>query len=509
MRREQLALGTAAFGVFVAADDLLVVSTMLRPIIGDLGLALPADLDTAAWIVNVYLIAYLAVMPLAGRISDAIGRRRVFSISLVIFAIGSIVVPLAPSLPVFLVGRALTAIGGGALVPVALGIAGDQFRDRSRAKAFGLLGAIETLGWIWGPIYGALLVRFLSWEWQFYLNLPLALIGIALAQRFLPERAVPVASGRSFGKIDVLGAVFLTLALTAGSVALLSRANIQSAGGLSELSGRDGRSIPLWLSIGLGVIGVVGFIWRQRSAAVPLLDLSFANAHRRTAPAAALVSNVIFGVALVTTLVNVPLLINVLESDTGTAALRSGWLLTALTGAMAATSYLGGLLTASWGARLPTATGFTVASAGLVVLGLRWEPSTGLGELAVYLGVIGCGLGLAMTPTTTALTNAAGEDNTGTAAGLVIVFRMIGFSIGLAALTAYGLRRFDELRSQVELPPLSDPRYTELAADAARSVTADALAETFVAAGLFAIAAVAVARLLPTRRSQDGLATVE
>ena len=104
--------------MFIAADDLLVVSTMLRPIIEDLDLVLPDDLDDTAWIVNVYLIGYVAVMPLAGRLSDVLGRRAVFVGALGVFLVGSIVVPLADGLTLLLVGRALTAIGGGALIPV-------------------------------------------------------------------------------------------------------------------------------------------------------------------------------------------------------------------------------------------------------------------------------------------------------------------------------------------------------------------------------------------------------
>ena len=117
--------------MFVAADDLTVVATMLRPIIGDLGLVLPDGLDDAAWIVNAYLIAFVAVMPIAGRISDVIGRRRTFVAAYAMFIVGTIVIPLASSLGPFLVGRVLTAIGGGAMVPVALAVVGDVYPERS------------------------------------------------------------------------------------------------------------------------------------------------------------------------------------------------------------------------------------------------------------------------------------------------------------------------------------------------------------------------------------------
>ena len=122
-------MGAVAFGVFVAADDLMVVSTMLRPMIDDFNLVIPDDLGDAAWIVNVYLIAYIAVMPVAGRLSDVVGRRAVFITALTVFGIGSLVVPRADTLSTLLVGRALTAIGGGALVPVAFAVAGDDHVD--------------------------------------------------------------------------------------------------------------------------------------------------------------------------------------------------------------------------------------------------------------------------------------------------------------------------------------------------------------------------------------------
>ena len=174
---------------------------MLRPIIGDLGLVLPDGLDDAAWIVNAYLIAYIAVMPIAGRLSDVIGRRRTFLGAYALFLAGSIVIPLTSSLGPFLVGRVLTALGGGAMVPVALAVIGDVYSERGRARALGTLGAIDTFGWVWGPMYGAVLVRFLSWQWQFWLNIPLAIVGMAavwwaLADHDRPARGLARRLGR-------------------------------------------------------------------------------------------------------------------------------------------------------------------------------------------------------------------------------------------------------------------------------------------------------------------------
>ncbi|HEX6385225.1 MAG TPA: MFS transporter, partial [Anaerolineae bacterium] len=117
------ALAVVAFGVFVAADDLTVIFTMLRPIIFDLEIPLPDGLDQAPWIVNAYLIAYIVVMPFIGRLSDIAGRRTVYVAALVLFLAGSIWIPFATDLNGFIAGRVLTAIGGGAMVPMAMAVA--------------------------------------------------------------------------------------------------------------------------------------------------------------------------------------------------------------------------------------------------------------------------------------------------------------------------------------------------------------------------------------------------
>src|SRR5262245_61406701 len=214
-------LAVVGFSVFVAADDLTVVSTMLRPIIGDLGLVLPDGLDDAAWIVNAYLIAFIAVMPIAGRISDVIGRRRTFVGAYLMFILGSLLIPLSTTFDQpfrwFLAGRVLTALGGGAMVPVALAVIGDVYPEGRRARALGTLGAIETMGWVWGPLYGAMIVHFLSWQWQFWLNIPLGAAGLVASWWALAGHDRP----RHGARIDWIGAVLLTITLVSLNMALL------------------------------------------------------------------------------------------------------------------------------------------------------------------------------------------------------------------------------------------------------------------------------------------------
>ncbi len=506
-------MAVVAFGVFVAADDLMVVATMLRPMIDDFELIVPDDLDAAAWIVNTYLVAYVAVMPVAGRLSDVLGRRIVFLAAMALFAVGSIVVPAADSLAVLYLGRVLTALGGGALVPVAFAVAADLYRGAERARALGLLAAIETIGWVWGPLYGAILVRFLTWRWQFHINVALAAIGMVAAWlaldgrgRAAPDRAETGAANegadgghritRWAGVVDWLGPILLTTGLVALSLALLSGARVQSVSGLDELTGSGGGGwAGPWL-YPVAALALALFAWHERRTARPMVDRQLLASRSATA---ALGVNVLASVGLVVTLINVPLFVNIVEGGVEASAVRAGWLLTAFTATMAVTSYVGGVATGRRGPRWPTVVGLAVAAVGLLAMGWWWEPATSASTMAAQLTVAGAGIGLVLAPTSSAVIDAVGDDGRGLASGLVVVARLIGFSIGLAALTAWGLRRYDRLRRDVDLPDITDPDYADAVADATREVSTTALAETFVGGAIALLLALALARALAAR----------
>ncbi len=487
-------LAIVAFGVFVAADDLTVVTTMLRPIIGDLGIVLPDGIDDAAWIVNAYLIAFVAVMPFMGRLSDVVGRRRVYIAAFTLFLAGSIIVPMSHSFGPFLFGRVLTALGGGAMVPIGMAVVADVYPAGRRARALGVLGGIETLGWVWGPLYGAMLVRFLTWRWQFYLNIPLAVIGIAAAWFALREFATPRAGAR----VDWLGAAALTTALVALNVALLGTAEIQSVTGLDELTGRS-RVDLRWLYI-VAVLAAGWFIYSQRRAADPIIDFSLFRGRNLTA---AVTINFLVGAALIIAMVNVPLIVNVLELDIERSAVIAGWVLSALTAAMAISTYVGGQITERTWYRPPVIAGLLGAGTAYLLMGFGWTATTPYPTMAWQLGLLGVGIGLVTAPTSAAVVDAAPADRRGTAASLVVVLRLIGLSVGLSGLTAYGLMRFNQLRDTLELPPLGDPGYEEALTTAQGELTTSALAETFLAAaGLLALAL--AASIFMHRRRRHG-----
>jgi EmrB/QacA subfamily drug resistance transporter len=482
-----------AFGVFIAADDLTVVTTMLRPIISDLGIVLPDGIDDAAWIVNAYLIAYVAVMPFMGRLSDILGRRRVYLAALTLFLVGSIIIPMTDTLGPFLFGRVLTAMGGGALVPIGMAAVSDAYKTQKRARALGVLGAIDTLGWVWGPLYGAMLVCFLSWRWQFYSNIPLAIIGMIAAWFVLND----VTEEKREARIDWVGAALLTTALVTLNLALLGSAEIQSITGLEQLTGGTGSGL-VWL-YPVALAAGVAFVVSQRRTEHPLIDPSLLRGRNLVS---AVTVNFFVGATLVIAMVNVPLIINVLELDLERAAVTTGWVLSSLTAAMSLAAYIGGRITESHWYRPPVLIGLALSAVAFFMMGFGWDVGTGYGTMAAQLAILGTGFGLVMAPTTAAVVDAAPPDRRGTAASLVMVLRLMGLSVGLSGLTAWGLHRFNQLRTEIDLPSLTDPNYAQAASDASAELTTAAMAETFVAAGVLVVVAWFVASLM--RRSPEG-----
>ena len=479
-----LVLAVVAFGVFVAADDLTVVTTMLRQMVSDFEIVLPDGVDDAAWIVDSYLIAYVAVMPFAGRVSDLWGRRRVYVAALLLFAIGSIVISVTDRYAVLIVGRVLAAIGGGALVPVGLAVVADTYKERRRGTALGILGAVDTLGWVWGPLFGAFLIRFLDWRWQFYLNVPLALAGIAAAWVVLRHLDRPSAKGT----VDWAGAAWLTISLVSLNVALLESSDIQSVTGLGDLTAQT--RVPVVPLFVLAGVALAGFVWTERRARYPIVDLTL---FRRPDFSPAVLVNFLVGGALIIAMVDVPFFVNVLETDVTEAALASGRVLSALTAAMAVFAYVGGRRSETVGYRTVTLAGLSIAASAFVLMGVSWDAEVSYGVMAWQLAVLGVGLGLVTAPTNAAVVDSAPREQRGTASGLVIVARLMGLSVGLSGLTAWALHRYNELRPNVVLPPVDDPGYADAIAAAQADLTATALAETFLAAAVVVAVAVAVA----------------
>jgi EmrB/QacA subfamily drug resistance transporter len=485
-----LVLALVAFGVFIAADDLTVISTMLPQMIFDFEIPLPSGLDDAAWIVSAYLITHVVTMPLLGRISDRYGRRSIFVSCMGLFALGSLLVAQAGSLRWLIIARVVQAIGGGGVVPVAMATVGDVFSPRRRAFALGLLGAVDTLGWIIGPLYGAFWVRYFSWHWQFYINIPVSLFAAIAAWFLLRRLAVPRLEAAV--TLDWRGALLLSLALVLLNLGLANSGGQAAAGPVFDFSASA--VTPTWQKIAPyflgGGLALSAFIWLERRNPRPLLNLGMFRLPNFTA---ACIINFGVGFVLIIAMVAVPLFVNAvlargttLDEFVKSAAMESGQILSALTVAMAVMSVVGGWLCARFAYRLPTV-------AGLLLLGLgfygmnTWRPTVTYPEMAFQLLIAGLGFGLVIAPVGTAVINVVAAPERGLASGLVLIFRLMGMSVGLSSLTAWGLYRFEVLSLPYDLTELSQQ---------IGPITAQILNETFLASALLALLLVVLAFIL-------------
>ena len=425
-------LGILCLGVFSTALDQTVVVAALPSVMLDLEIPL-TDLDTAAWIVTGYLVSYTVAMPLAGRLSDVYGRVRMFQAALVVFAVGSAFVALAPNFSWIVVARVVQAFGGGATVPIGLAMAVASVAPQRRGVAIGLVAASAEAGSVLGPLYGGAIIELLGWRWIFWLDVPQSLILIALLA-VLPNRANPEA------RMDYLGAVVLGAALTVLTMAL------------SQRSIFSGESIVPYFAVAFGVFLVLVLVVVERRTVQPLLA-SFLYTSRAFLSSNA--TQFLVGVALIISLVAVPLMAGtVMEKKAWESALH----LVRLTAVIPVGAVLGGYILRWTGVRPVCITGLAFIGIGLLFMS-GWETEVSELRLTVPLAMAGLGFGLVIPPIGVSALSAAPGHYWGAAASLVTAARMVGMALGLAALSAWGIERFYDLTAHVTLG--ATPEETE------------------------------------------------
>ncbi len=535
-------LAVLGAGVFLAGLELMITAVALPTIITDLVAANPdrpgqtafSELRRASWIVNGYLLAYVVAMPLAGRLADVWGGRRLFLGGLAVFIVGSLVAGRGQTIDELIVGRVIQGIGGGVLVPVGTAAASHLFEGHARPRALGVIGALTFLGMATGPFLGAAILGGLhvdgaltsagvavddpirnliapSWRWVFYLNVPIGMAAILVAWAASYGWETP----RRRGGIDVLGAAVWSITLAAG------------LGAVTLLGSRDSGEgpNPMLVSAVLALVAIVltvVTVARGARLADPFLDPRLFRSI--TFSSAALVS-LLTGYAFATAIIGAAVFVDrVLYGGPDQQRLALG----ALAAATALGALLSGFLVRFLSLRIVTLAGL-IASAGALLWISRWTPAVQLGEVALALGVFGLGFGLTVTPRSTAAVEVAGRASFGTASAIVTVARMIGMAIGVAVLTAYGSTTIDRLYDElfavpdgwkqvipVELRdrPLRDGFVVEALERWAAAEASSILVGLFVVAGVVTIVAIPPGlalggrtRMLATDRAGRGSAT--
>jgi MFS family permease len=523
MRRwdSYLLLTVLGIGVFLAGLELMVTAVALPQILATM--ANWTDLRKASWIINGYLLVYVVTMPLAGRLTDLWGARRLFLAALGVFTIGSLLAGLSQSLDQLIGARLVQAVGGGAIIPVATAAASHLFEGPTRPRALGVIGALTFLGMAAGPFVGAAVLETVhpetalanmgvaggplvdtvapAWRWVFYFNVPIGICALFIAWAASEGWDTP----RQPARLDLLGAALFTVSL--GSIL----AGTTLVGNADEVFGVP-TSIAVAGLIGGGILVGLVAIWHGFHRPLPFLDPRlFAD---RVFSSAALIS-LLTGYGMATAIVGGAVFVDrVMYGGPDEQRVVLG----AIAGAMAVGALASGFLARLISLRLLTLVGLAASAGGLLWMS-TWSPNAATDAFAASGAVFGIGFGLTVTPRSTAAVEAAGHAAFGAASATVTVARMIGMAVGMAALTAYGSTTITRISDQVYgsgdgykqfIPaylrnrPIDDGLVAQALEQWAANKAATIMVGIFLVAALVTLIAVVPALLLRVRPGRGG-----
>ncbi|HEY3684482.1 MAG TPA: MFS transporter [Streptosporangiaceae bacterium] len=405
-----ITVAAVAGGLFLSVVSSTMVSVALPSIGGELR-ATPTGLQ---WIVDAYVLVYASLLVAGGVLGDRHGRKGVFLIGVAVFGAGALLTGLAPTMPLLLAGRVVQGLGPALVIPGSLTIIRATFDDeRQRATAIGLWSTSSGLAMAAGPALGGAVVAGLGWRAVFLLNVPLSLLLLAVAARFVPR--LPRARVRH--RFDAAGAALTTAAIAALAYAIIGG---QDRGWTSPV-------IIAAFAAGLALLAL--FVVRERHAAAPLVDVGlFARATFTAANVAALIVFFAFIGAIV-------YFSAYFQQVQGRAPVVAGLDVSAIGVAFALAAPVSGRLVGRFGARRPMLAGLVIAGAAMLGL-LRLGTDTGIGAIWWNFALAGFGVGLCLTPMTAIAMAAVGAERAGMASAVHNALRQLGQVLGVAILGA-------------------------------------------------------------------------
>ncbi len=396
---------SCCLSLLIVSMDATIVNVAIPSIRTDLG-ASPSQLQ---WVIDIYTLVLASLLMLAGATGDRFGRRRVFQIGLTVFALGSLLCSLAPSIEMLIVARFMQALGGSMMNPVALSIVSQIFVTRvERARALGIWGAVVGISMALGPIVGGLLIEWIGWRSVFWINLPICAAAIILTALFVPE-----SKSATMRNIDPIGQGLAVLFLF-GLVFTLIEGPVM------------GWSNPRTVAVAVvAAVAFVAFLRYEARRHDPFIDLRFfrsipfASATVLAISAFAAWGAFLFMMSLY------------LQGERGFSAMHTGLIFLPIAIGTVIFSPLSGRLDARFGARPSLiAAGVLIVAASVMLTFL--SATTPVWQLLIVFAVFGIGFAMVNAPITNSAVSGMPLDRAGAASAVTSTSRQIGVSIGVA-----------------------------------------------------------------------------
>ncbi|HEY3561748.1 MAG TPA: MFS transporter [Kribbella sp.] len=387
----------------MVALDTLVVAAALTTIRSDLG----ASAEELEWTVNAYGLSFAMLLMTAAAIGDRLGRRRTYAAGLALFTAASVAAALATSLPFLIAARAVQGVGAAFVMPLAMGLLGAAFPPERRGRAIGVFSGVTGIAVLGGPLIGGAVTEGLSWQWIFWINVPIGVVAIALVRTKISESTGPAR------RLDPTGAVLISLAVL-GLVWGTVRG--ETAGWTStEVLG----------AFAIGVVTLIAFgLWEQR-ADHPMVPLAFFRNRSFTAANAA-------GFFLTAALFSaVFFLSQYMQAVQGSAPFKAGLQLLPWTATLFVVGPIAGRLVDRVGERPLVVIGMALQTGGMFWLS---QGADHYWKLIVPLVITGCGISLAMPAAQSAAMAALPREAVGIASGIYSMNRQLGGAAGVAVL---------------------------------------------------------------------------
>ena len=418
-RRIWIIFGALIAGMLLSSLDQTIVSTAMPTIVGQLG-----GVEHQVWLTTAYLLATTIVMPVYGKFGDVLGRRNLFLIAIALFTLASVGCAFAGDFTQLIVFRAMQGLGGGGLMILSQAIIADIVPASERGKYLGPLGAIFGLSAVGGPLLGGFFVDHLTWQWAFYINIPVGIAAFAIAWF-----ALRLPSKKATQPIDILGVILLS----AFTTCLIFFTDF--GGDKTD----HGWAAPETWMFGVGmIVAAILFVIVEARAKDPVIPLAlFTN---RTFVNATLIG-LTLGLGMFSAIGFIP---TFLQMSSGTSAAASGLLMLPMMAGLIGTSIVSGIaITRTGRYKLFPIVGTLLTAAAMVAM-TTLTADTPIWLICVFLFVFGAGLGLIMQVVVLVAQNSVNPSMVGTATSTNNYFREVGASLGVAVFGTIFTTRLSE-----------------------------------------------------------------